>query len=205
MTTVIARTAAAPPPTDEDGFAPGYGPGARLWGRVGPVRPSDGPALAALFADCSPETVRLRFFAPVPALPREYVEAVLAGRPEAHDAVAAYGPGPEGRGRLIGLGSLAAAGTDDPARGEYPPAEIGLLVADAWQRQGVGAAMLDVLLARARSRGVTRVSAFVLPGRSALLGVLTRRLEPEGFARDGDGLTGVYRLSPPDREGLPTA
>jgi len=180
-----------------------------------------------MFARCSPETVRLRFFAPIPAFPREYVAALLGGRPDAHDAVVAYRHGPGGRAYVIGLGSLAAggggtgsgaAGVGAEAEAEAgagaagsgsgfggAPAELGLMVADAWQRQGVGAAMLDALLARARARGVTRVSAFVLPGRSALLAALTRRerLEPETFAGDGDGLTGVYRLIPPTRPTRP--
>ncbi|NUS13676.1 MAG: GNAT family N-acetyltransferase, partial [Streptomyces sp.] len=51
------------------------------------------------------------------------------------------------RTRLAGLASLA-----------LPPgaaaAELGVLVGDPWQRQGAGRAMLDLLLARARARGV---------------------------------------------------
>ena len=54
--------------------------------------------------------------------------------------------------------------------------------------------MLDLLLARARRRGVRRVGAAVLPGRSALLAALGRRLPAERLAHTADGPTGVYKL-----------
>lgn len=188
--------------------------------RVDAVRPQDGPALRAMFDRCSPETVRLRFFGRLRELPREYLAAALAGRPDVHDAVVAYRHGPGGRTHLAGLGSLVAdPGSDtdldtdldadpdtdldtadaDPYAGQHPyaAAELGLLVTDACQREGAGGAMLDVLLARARARGVAHVSASVLPGRSGLLAVLARRLEPVRASRSRDGLTGVFRLAPP--------
>jgi GNAT superfamily N-acetyltransferase len=172
MTTVIAgsETAAAP-------GRPGW--------TVEPVRPGDGRALDGLFARCSPDTVERRFFAPVRALPPAYARGVLAARPEEHDAVIAHRGS---RAEPVGLGSLAAP--CEPGG----PAELGLLVVDFWQRNGAGGAMLDVLAARARTRGVTHVLAFVLPGRSALLGVLARRFEPVRHTYGPDGLTGVYKL-----------
>jgi GNAT superfamily N-acetyltransferase len=161
--------------------------------RVEVVRPHDGPVLAELFANCSPETVRLRFFGRLHALPAPYVEELLAGRPAAHDAVLAYPEParPDVLAHPVGLGSLAAADTDE---GPSAAAELGLLVTDAWQRRGAGAAMLDALFARARRRGVRQVSASVLPGRQALLGALARRLPTVGTVRATDALTGVYRL-----------
>lgn len=156
---------------------------------VAAARPADAPALRELFAACSPETVRLRFFGLRRDFPPEYLEQVLAGRPEQHDAVVAYAPG-RARIRLAGLGSLA-----------LPPgeriAELGLLVADAWQRQGAGRALLDALLIRARARGVRHVSASVLPGRSALLAALGRRLPAEHLSYEADGPSGVYKLDAP--------
>ena len=190
--------------------------GADPW-RVDVVRPQDGPALAAMFARCSPETVRLRFFGHRHVLPREYLDALLAGRPELHDAVVAYRVGPDGRAHLVGLGSLAAdsgpatdanTGTGTGAGSTQEgcaAAELGLLVADAWQRRGAGAAMLDVLFARARTRGVDRVSASVLTGRPGLLAALGRRAELVSASRSTDTLTGVYRLTAPPRPAAPPA
>lgn len=173
--------------TPLSGTAPAASRGAPGW-CVAAVRPADAPALHELFAACSPETVRLRFFGPRRDFPPEYVEQVFAGRPERHDAVVAYAPG-AGRTRLAGLGSLA-----QPAGA--PVAELGLLVADDWQRQGAGRALLDALLARARARGVRHVGASVLPGRSALLAALGRRLPAEHLSYEAGGPTGVYKLDP---------
>jgi GNAT superfamily N-acetyltransferase len=150
------------------------------------VRPGDAGALHGLFAACSEEAVRLRFFGRLRAFPAEYLEQVLAGRPDVHDAVLVHPCGAT-RARPVGLASLALASG-------APAAELGILVGDAWQRQGAGGAMLDLLLARARQRGVRRVSAAVLPGRSALLAALGRRLPAERLALSADGPSGVYKL-----------
>ncbi|WP_031512430.1 GNAT family N-acetyltransferase [Streptomyces sp. NRRL F-5123] len=163
--------------------------------RTEPVRPSDAPALHALFAVCSPETIRLRFFGQVRALPEEYLEQALAGSPDRHDAVVAYARGGS-RNRLIGLASLAAPTGNARDAGETA-AELGLLVGDPWQRQGAGRAMLELLLARARARGVRRVTATVLPGRPALLGALGRHLPAAHLAYTADGPSGVYKLDRP--------
>jgi GNAT superfamily N-acetyltransferase len=158
------------------------------WG-VDVARPDDAAALQRLFADCSPETVHNRFFARVRAWPHRYLAAVLAGDPRTHDAVVVrYGDGLH----LAGLASLAAGS---------PAAELGVLVADAFQHQGLGAAMVEALLGRARERGVARVAASVLPGRSALLLALARRLPLEQLETGGDGPTGIYRLTAQRYEG----
>lgn len=160
-------------------------PAALRW-RTAVVTPADADALHALFAACSPDTVRLRFFGPVRALPPEYLDDVLAGRPDVHDAVLAY-PYGASRARPAGLAGLAR----HPGA---PVAELGVLVADAWQRQGAGRAMAGHLLARARARGVVRVRAAVLPGRSGLLAALGRHLPAERLALSADGPSGVYKL-----------
>lgn len=157
--------------------------------RTAVVTAADEPALRDLFAACSQDTLRLRFFGRVRAFPAEYLGHVLAGRADVHDAVVAYEYGAS-RARPAGLASLA-----------LPPgaraAELGVLVADAWQRKGAGGAMLDLLLTRARARGVRYVSAAVLPGRSALLAALGRRLAAERLAHSADGPSGIYKLNGP--------
>lgn len=227
MTTVIAGTSGQQPlpdPTARRATTPARKPDrepgprgpAPTW-RVTPVRPQDEAALAELFARCSAETVRLRFFGRPRELPRPYLDAMLAGRPETHDAVLAYPEFPEGAdgpegyeapddwAGPVGLGSLTAGGIalngdQAPGASPYPGAdappvgELGLLVVDDWQRRGAGGAMLDTLLDRARARGMRLVSASVLTGRRGLLDVLGRRLPTVRMTRDIDALTGVYRL-----------
>jgi len=171
---------------------------------VAPAQAADRPALDALFAACSEESIRLRFFGRLRAFPPEYLDAALAGAPSVHDAVVAYSGD---RAHLAGLASLVAAapvlpGETRTATGEGTrtetagPAEMAVLVGDPWQRQGAGAAMITALLARARDRGVVRVRATVLPGRRELLAALSRRLEPEAGCSSytRDGLSTVYKL-----------
>ncbi|HEY0574672.1 MAG TPA: GNAT family N-acetyltransferase [Pseudonocardia sp.] len=119
-------------------------------------------------------------------LPRRYLESVLASRPDLHDAVVARH---RYAGHLAGLASLATGSDMGPEI-----AELGVLVVDAWQRQGLGTAMVEALVARGRQRGVQRVSACVLPDRARVLAALARRLQPERIVRTPHCLTGVYRL-----------
>ena len=152
---------------------------------IEPVRQEDGPALQELFARCSPQTVALRFFGPRKELPPSYVRDVLAGDPAHHDAVVARDRASDAIVGLASLGAGSAAGPDVP--------ELGVLVADAWQRNGIGTALVDLLVRRARGRGVERLLASVLPGRSGVLAGLGA-LERERTWRARDALSAVYRL-----------
>jgi GNAT superfamily N-acetyltransferase len=160
------------------------------------VRPTDGPALATLFDGCSAETVYRRFFGQPSALPPQYRAAVLGGHPDVHDAVVVrYGD----RLHVAGLASLATL------RQGAQPAELGVLVVDAWQGRGLGTAMVDALVARARRRATERLTATVLPGRSSLLRALGRRLDLERFTCAADNLTGVFLLARSTGNTLPSA
>lgn len=151
------------------------------------LRGTDRDAVAGLFAACSAQTVRLRFFGGPREFPRAHLDSLLAGPPAAHDAVVAYRGGRE---HLVGLASFAAGPDAEPGTGE-----LAVLVVDAWQRQGVGTTMIGLLLTRARARGVERVTVNVLSGRRGLLAALGRRLEPVRTSFTADGLTGVYKLA----------
>ncbi len=147
------------------------------------VRGTDRAALEQLFARCSAETIRRRFFARLGRFPSRYLDAVLASRPAEHDAVVLrYGDGLH----IAGLASLATT----PDGG----AELGVLVADAWQGGGLGAAMVEHLVQRAADRGTEEVSATVLSERAGLLQALARRWPTVTLARTADGLTGRYRV-----------
>ena len=150
------------------------------------VRTTDRAGLLELFASCSQETIQLRFFGPVRQFPRRYLADVLAGRPEFHDAVVArHGDGTS----LIGMASLGAVSEHGPG-----VAELGVLVADPWQRQGVGTAMVELLLHRARTRGVRQVAASVLPGRNDVFRVLDSRLRSRTVRRSREDTAKIYDL-----------
>jgi GNAT superfamily N-acetyltransferase len=148
---------------------------------IRPVRPDDAAELDALMARCSLDTRYRRFFAPVRSMPIEYRDGVLAGDPCRHDALVVQQP----TGEIIALASLVAA----PAG-----AELGLLVEDRWQRQGLGTTLVHELVARARERGVRQMRATVLPTSARLVLWLSRVVPMERSTLDGDGISAVYRL-----------
>ena len=153
--------------------------------RIDAVRPHDREAITGLFARCSRRTVQERFFSPIREMPRSYLSAVLAGDPHRHDALVMR----RRDASIIGLASLVV-----PEHASLT-GEIGVLVEDAWQRRGIGRAMIDALLARARARGVTRVRAEVLADRTALLAALGRTLELHSMAATSDGVTAEFALA----------
>jgi GNAT superfamily N-acetyltransferase len=150
------------------------------------LRPDDGPALAAMFARCSVDTVYGRFFTGMPQLPRAYVRGAIAGPPAKHDAlVLRHGDGLH----IAGLASFVV----DP-KADVPTGELGVLIQDGWQRRGYGAHLVATLLDRAAERGVEEVVASVLPGRFRLVHSLARRLELISLTDEDDYLTARYRI-----------
>ena len=106
-------------------------------------RPADRECVAALVAACSPDSLRRRFIMGGPAEPadvfRRYQRFLLAGSPA---LLATRGGVP------VGLLNFVA---ETPGE-----AEIGILVADAWQRQGIGSALSRWLWAVGAVPGLDR-------------------------------------------------
>jgi ribosomal protein S18 acetylase RimI-like enzyme len=117
------------------------------------ARPADLPALADFFAGLSMQTRYLRFFSPV--TPGPALLHLLAGGAGTTDAVVAI------RGRAI-VGHAMATDRTGPRGARMT--DIGVVVADAWQGQGAGSALIRALITSAQARGVTSVVMDVLPG-----------------------------------------
>jgi GNAT superfamily N-acetyltransferase len=96
---------------------------------IRPATTEDRAALTAMFERCSQQTRYRRFHGFVHAMPERYLADALAGRPE-HIALVA-----ERDGAIVALASCADG-------------EIGILVQDACQRQGIGTRLLTGLLDR---------------------------------------------------------
>jgi hypothetical protein len=67
--------------------------------------------------------------------------------------------------------------------------EIGVVVADAWQGQGVGSALIRTLVRRAQARGVTSLSMDVLPGNQQVLAMIAGHWTAAHTERSADCLT----------------
>lgn len=166
---------------------------------------ADLAALGAFFGGLSLRTRVLRFFAPVrptPAMVR--LACGAAGRPGGADP---GGTGPGGgasrtdvliatHGGVI-IGHAMAVDRAAPPDGLVT--EIGVVVADDWQGQGLGAALVRALLSQARARGVTALSMDVLPGNRGVLAMIAGHWTGACTHRSADCLTIQVPLLAPDR------
>jgi GNAT superfamily N-acetyltransferase len=104
--------------------------------------PADRECVAALVAACSPDSLRRRFMMGGPAEPgevfRRYGRFLLAGAPA---LLATRGGVPAGLLNFVAVTPREA--------------ELGILVADPWQRQGIGSALARWLWASGKFPGWT--------------------------------------------------
>jgi ribosomal protein S18 acetylase RimI-like enzyme len=140
---------------------------------IRPARTADLPALRDFFADLSMRSRYLRFFAPVtpgPAL----LDRLCGGAGTADALLATWG--------AIIVGHAMAA--DRPGSSGTQTTEIGVVVADAWQGQGIGSALVQALIDGAQARGVTSVTMDVLHDNHRMLALIAR-LWPAACTRRG--------------------
>ena len=125
---------------------------------VRPIRPADEPRLACFHAGLSDRSVYQRYFRPIP-LAQRVRHARLSRlcfadfRTEIPLVVVRGADRPDEE--ILAVGRLHR----DPGR---PEAEFALVVADAWQRRGVGDQLLARLEEAARAAGCTRLTGTLL-------------------------------------------
>ncbi len=82
-----------------------------------------------------------------------------------------------GRSLLLSVGDVVVAAamySPDPASTVPGTVEVGLMVEDAWQRQGHGSRLLHALAAQAAEEGVETLTCLVLPENDAVLRTIRR-------------------------------
>jgi acetyltransferase len=151
-----------------------------------PLGARDAELLQDFVRDLSPRSRYQRFQNGFRELPPGLLAQLLGVDYRASMAIAAV-VFDHGRRRMIGEARYAPALERDGA------ADFALAVADAWQRRGLGAMLLEKLLQHAERSGITRIRGDVLFDNAAMLR-LTQRL---GFLPrrhpDGAWLTRVER------------
>jgi GNAT superfamily N-acetyltransferase len=151
------------------------------------VRPEqDLPALSEFFAGLSTQSRYLRFFGPV--RPGAALLRTLAGCAANVDALAAV------RGGVI-VGHAMAVDRVEPKdpRGTRVT-DIGVVVDDAWQGRGVGAALMRAIVTGAQARGVTVLEMDVLDGNQRVLAMVTTHWPAARVEHTPDGLAIRVRL-----------
>jgi ribosomal protein S18 acetylase RimI-like enzyme len=153
---------------------------------IRPARAADVGALSDFFAGLSPQSRYLRFFAPVTPGP-ELLRRMSGG--DGHtDAVVAVRQG-------VIIGHAMAAGQAGPQGTRT--ADVGVVVADAWQGRGVGSALVNALTADAQARGVTSLTMDVLPGNRTMLAMIASRWPAARIEDSADFVT--FRIPLPRR------
>lgn len=174
-------------------FGTQEGVGAYVTAAIRSARAADAGALSDFFAALSPQTRYLRFFAPVTPGP-ELVRSVSGGDDHT-DAVVAV------RGGVI-IGHAMAADQVGPQGART--ADVGIVVADAWQGLGVGSALMRALITAARARGVTSLTMDVLPGNRRTLAIIAGHWPSAHIEGSPDFVTFRIRL-PRHRQQEPRA
>jgi GNAT superfamily N-acetyltransferase len=154
--------------------------------------PADSTAIREFVCRLSLRTQRLRFFASV-APPSTGLLRALSGTTGRADVLLVT----DGEGTVIAHGMAA----DAPAR-DGIESSIGLVVADGWQRRGVGTQLLRALTARAARRGVGTLVLEVLPDNHVMVGIIGRQWPDAPVERTPDAL--VFRPAIPAETGLQT-
>ena len=141
-----------------------------------PIRPEDEPLEAELVQNASRESLYFRFFGFTPGIDHKMLARfthIDYDREMAIVAVLEAGDKPQ----IIGVVRIVG----DAWREEC---EYAILVADAWQGQGIGSLLTDYIIEIARAQGYRRISATFLKTNTAM----RRLFERKGFAiRPGDG------------------
>ncbi len=135
---------------------------------IRPASCADGPAVRAFLAGLSIDSAYRRFFtgigSPSPGFVRRFVE-VEPGRRETVLAM---------------LGDEVVGMADWARHGDTCTVELGLVVADAWQRLGLGPRLADAVLDLAVARGATTLVVRALFENARVARMLRRRWP--GFA-----------------------
>jgi GNAT superfamily N-acetyltransferase len=148
--------------------------------RIRHAVPADRASVADLLRGLSAESTYRRFqtgLGPDPGA--AILDALLPEGLEGRAVLAHVGPS------LVGHGVWRRAGAT-------PVAEIGLVVADAHQGQGIGTALAEALLDDVAARGVERIEVFASATNQAVIRMVTRHA-PDAML-ELDGATVTYRF-----------
>ncbi len=136
---------------------------------VRPISPNDREALSAAFERLSPESRYRRFFAPLERLSAQDLAYLTEVDHHDHEALVALDPEKEW---IVGVARYVRS--DEPAE-----AEVAVVVGDPWQGLGVGSALLERLVERAREEGIDHFVALVMSDNEGALEMF-RHIAPGG-------------------------
>jgi acetyltransferase len=152
------------------------------------TRPSDLSKIESFLERLSPETRARRFLAATPKLPDHVVRRFAYYDPRERLTLAATMPGGGGE-EIVGMADLALLATG--------LAEIGVVVGDDSQGQGLGKLLSESVASLAIQRGATHLKAEMLGHNAPMLRLMQRLGSTVRTAEDGT--TVVYARLPAGR------
>ena len=147
---------------------------------VAPLDPADRARYLAGVERASPESLYMRFMAPVSRLTESQLRYLLEVDHRDHEALLAVD---EESGDAVGVGRFVRY----PDRPDV--AEAAVLVIDEWQGFGLGTTLCRLLAERAREVGVERFEASLLGANHPMLAVLESLGPVREVSRDGSTVT----------------
>ncbi len=159
-----------------------------------PLDPSDRERIIAAFDRLSEESRYRRFFAPLHELSDRSLEYLTDIDHSDHEAIVALNPASD---ELVGVARYVRLqpGSDR--------AEAAVVVADDWQHRGLGRALLERLVVRARAQGISRFTALVHADNRRALELLAE-IGPTSRSLEG-GLVELDIELPEERLGVALA
>jgi acetyltransferase len=130
------------------------------------ILPTDLNALRTFFAALSQATRRLRFHSPINELPEQLLREFTMADDRAHIAFVA-----EVHDGAVDQPVTLVAEARYVRNADSESAEFALVVADNWQRIGLGTTLTRVLARRARFTGVRRLWGDILEDNKAMRGL----------------------------------
>jgi GNAT superfamily N-acetyltransferase len=162
--------------------------------RVRDLTPADLPALRRAFLTADPAVLRARFGGAPPKF-ESLERRVRSLDGHASYAVAAVSP----EGDVVGVGEYAL--NDDGTS-----AEVAVIVATAWQHEGVATALLARLATHAMGQGITRATALLSGSNSQVLDLVDDIALPHSISYDhGTGELSVDLTADVEAAELPAA
>jgi RimJ/RimL family protein N-acetyltransferase len=150
---------------------------------IRPLRHCEDRPVRELYSRLSPRTRYLRFFSPMPVIPESLIALIACTDNQQRLALLAELDW-NGRREVVALGNYGA--TADGA------AEVGLVVRDEWQRQGIGTVLAARLMQAAEARGFDRFVAHALWENSAVIRKLLNRVADIVSATMRQGLSEMF-------------
>jgi L-amino acid N-acyltransferase YncA len=159
---------------------------------IRPIRAGDREEFVRSFDHLSEETRYRRFLGPVRRLTEDQVTYFTAVDHRDHEALIALVPT---SGEIVGVARYIRLQPGGPK------AEVAVTVADEWQHRGVGYALLERLIDRARSSGVHEFQAFCFAGNADIQQLLREQSSAFRAKRSGAELEIETELPPAHQHG----